>query len=279
MEARELREEGMDAEPASQLEAGREQVQPLQLLDERGRVGSLEDVVAHLGSEAAEDGDVEQERAQPLLERHEDLVAQVVGDKPLVCAELVHGALRVVDAAQPQRGEEQGRRPSLRTLVQEPDLGISERDSRPVDDQPPGLFHREGKVLGAKLDEVPARAELRESQARIPAGQHDHPCTGGKACERVVERRDRALRGDGLEIVEHHDEFLAERRDSVHQLIDGSLELTGGPGAAGGGWRLRGPGERARRPWRCSARAGRGRCPGHRGSPRRAPSPGRHTIP
>ena len=49
MEPCELREERMDSEPASLLEAGREQVQPLELLDERGRVGSPKDVVAHLG--------------------------------------------------------------------------------------------------------------------------------------------------------------------------------------------------------------------------------------
>ena len=46
-----------------------------------------------------------------------DLVVQVVGDEAMISAELTHGFLLILDAAQPEQREIEGSRPTLRSLA------------------------------------------------------------------------------------------------------------------------------------------------------------------
>ena len=66
LEARELREERMDAIPTAVLEPDHEEVRALELLHEPRGIAAPQHVVGELRGEAAEDRDAQQERARDI---------------------------------------------------------------------------------------------------------------------------------------------------------------------------------------------------------------------
>ena len=87
----------MDAEPASSFEPRDKQVGALELGQHGGRVGAVEHGVAQLGGELTQDRDALEKRPLVLVERREDLTAQVLGHETLITSERPHGRTRVVD--------------------------------------------------------------------------------------------------------------------------------------------------------------------------------------
>jgi hypothetical protein len=73
----------------------------LELGQPRCRIGTVEDAVAELRGELAEDRSAVQKRAVVLVECREHLAAQVVGHELIVSAERPHCPRRILDASQP----------------------------------------------------------------------------------------------------------------------------------------------------------------------------------
>ena len=80
----------------------------------------------------------------------------------MIAAELARRGVGIVDAAQPVAGEKQGRGPTLRALAQELDVAGREIDAAPFNEQFMGFVGVERELVGAQLDEIPARTERRE---------------------------------------------------------------------------------------------------------------------
>ena len=81
-----------------------------------------EHAVAEFRGELAEHRDAVQKRELVLVERRENLAAQVVGHEAVVPSERPHGPRRIVDGPQPQPRENERRRPALRALDEHVDL-------------------------------------------------------------------------------------------------------------------------------------------------------------
>ena len=86
----------MDAEPASSLQPADEQVGALDPGQNGCRIRALEYGVAEFGCESAQNRGSLKERATLVVERSENLLAQVLDHKALVCTEPGHGLAGVL---------------------------------------------------------------------------------------------------------------------------------------------------------------------------------------
>ncbi len=121
-------EQGMDPEPASSFEARDEEVRALELGEDGGGARAVERSVAELCGELAERRDAVEKRPLLLVERREDLHAQILGHEALVAVEATHGGGRIGDRPQQEAGKHERRRPALRLLVQQFELLRPELD-------------------------------------------------------------------------------------------------------------------------------------------------------
>ena len=76
-----------------------------------------------------------EERAAVLVQRRENLAAQVVSHEAVVAAEGAHGPRRIVDGPQPQPGENEGGGPALGALDEHVDLLRAQRQVPEADEQ------------------------------------------------------------------------------------------------------------------------------------------------
>ena len=112
-----------------------------------------------------------EERALVLVERREDLAAQVVGHEAVVSAERAHGPRRIVDGPQPQPGEDERGGPALGALDEHVDLLRAELEMTEADEQLVRLGGREREIGRAHLGERTGRTQPREPERRIDAGE------------------------------------------------------------------------------------------------------------
>src|SRR4051812_37699508 len=108
-----------------------------------------------------------------VVERVQDLAGEVIGDLAMVAAEATHSRLRVVDSAQPQPGEVQPGRPSLRPLDEPFDVLGVEWDAFALDEERVRLLRREREVARANLAEQAARPQAAEPDRWVGAGRHE----------------------------------------------------------------------------------------------------------
>ena len=100
-----------------------------------GGARAVERGVAELCGELAERRDAVEKRPLLLVERREDLAAQVLGHEALVAVEGPHGGGRVGDRPQQEAGKHERRRPALGLLAQQFELVRPELDLAAGDQQ------------------------------------------------------------------------------------------------------------------------------------------------
>ena len=155
-------EQRVDAKPASALQPRDEEVRALELGEPGRRIGAVEHAVAELRGELAEDRDAVQERELVLVERRENLAAQVVGHEAVVSSERPHGPRRIVDGPQPQPREDERRGPALGALDEHVDLLRAELEMTENHEQLVRLGGGE-REIGLH---APRRAHRRRADAR-----------------------------------------------------------------------------------------------------------------
>src|SRR5437868_14230933 len=106
----------MRAEPPPTLEPQHKHLATLQLGEHRRRVRSAEHAIAQLGREPPQHGGLKQERAFVSVKRREHLVAEILGEVPVISSELTHGTTPIVNASKPESREVQRGWPALGTL-------------------------------------------------------------------------------------------------------------------------------------------------------------------
>ena len=161
-------EQGVHAKPLSPLQPRDEQVRALELGQHRRRVGSAEHRVTELRAELTENRRTLEEGSAVVLERCENLAAQVVGHETLVAAEGAHGARRVVDgpSARARRARAPpASPPSARRAGRSRQGPAGCRRARQAAVRFGG---REGELPRAHFDELPAGAQPVQSRARDP---------------------------------------------------------------------------------------------------------------
>ena len=139
------------------------------------RIGAVEHGVAELGGERAEDRDAAAETIElVLVERGENLAAQVLGHEALVSSERPHGPARIVDGPQPQPGEDERRRPALGALDEQrrspPRRARDVRARRAARAPPPAVNASSAR---AQLGERAGGAQAREPERRIDPRDED----------------------------------------------------------------------------------------------------------
>ena len=137
----------------------------LELGEPSRRVGAVEHAVAEIRGELAEDRGAVEKRAVVLVERRENLAAQVVGHEPVVSAERPHRPRRIVDGPQPQPGEDERSGPALGALDEHVDLLRAELELTETHEQLVRLGGGE-RELGSR---APRRAPRRRAAARASA--------------------------------------------------------------------------------------------------------------
>ena len=169
----ELGEERVDTEPFAPLQPMDEHVRAFEVGQDGCRIGALEHVVAELGGKAAENRRLVKKRANVVVERGENLVAQVLGDEVEVSSKLAHGPTWVVDVTKPEPGKDDRSGPAFGALDESLDLLRSELDMPSLDEQLARLGNGKGKLARPELHESTVSAEMGEPERGVSTGDHD----------------------------------------------------------------------------------------------------------
>ncbi len=172
---------------------------------------ALEHAVAEFRGELAEDRDAVQKRELVLVERRENLAAQVVGHETVVSAERPHGPRRIVDGPQPQPGEHERRGPALGALDEHVDLLRAELEMTENHEQLVRLGGGEREIGSTHLGERTGGAQPREPERRIDARDEHDVRVRRKVREGVVDRRQALPAGHRVQVVEHDDQLALQR--------------------------------------------------------------------
>ena len=217
-------EQRVDTKPAASLRPRDELVREPELGEPSRRVRTVERPVAEFRGELAEHRGAVEKRTVVLVERRENLTAQIVGDEPVVSAERPDRPPGILDGPQPQPGENERRGPALGALDEHVDLLRAELELTETHEQLVRLSGRERELRCTHLDERPGRAQPRQPQRRIDPRDQHHVHVRGKVPEGIVDRRQGLLADHRVQIVEHNDQLTPQRRHLVHQLIDRDLD-------------------------------------------------------
>ncbi len=76
---------------------------------------------------------------------------------PVVTVEVAYTRARIVQRAQPQRGEVEACRPALGAFDEQLDICVRERDALMLDDELASFLERESELPRADLAEISAR--------------------------------------------------------------------------------------------------------------------------
>jgi hypothetical protein len=220
----ELGEERVDPIPAGPFDTSHEQVRSFELRKVRGRVRTVEHGVAHVGREPAEHRGLEHERTGFLRQPRQDLLAQVVGDEAVVRAEALDGGLDVAGATEPERCKRDGGGPSFGALEEQPDPAPVQLDARALDDERAHFGFCERQVVRAKLVELAPGAEVGQTEVGVDPGDRDETDAGRHVGDGVVERGQRVVPRDGLEVVQHDHDPVAVRGERVQHVVDRELD-------------------------------------------------------
>ena len=167
-------EQRVHAEPAASLQPRDQEVRALELVEPGRRIAALEHAVAQLRGELAEDRDAVQKRGLVLVERRENLAAQVVGHETVVSAERSHGPRRVIDGPQPHPGEHQRSGPALGALDEHGDLLLTELEMTENHEQQRASAVSNARSAATHFGERTGGTHPRELEGRIDArDEHD----------------------------------------------------------------------------------------------------------
>ena len=170
-----------------------------------------------------------EERAALVVERREDLAAQVLAPRSAGRPPNSRTArCRILDGPKPEPGENERGRPSLGALDQQLELLRAEPDVTALDEELSRLREGERQLARAHLRELASGPQPREPQRRIRARAHDHAAVRRETLERIVDGRQAFRVGHGVEVVEHDDDPVRERVHAVHELVDGRLDRAAG---------------------------------------------------
>ena len=158
----EIAQQVVRSEPfAAFVERDEEQIRRRDLGEEPGRSRGGEHRVARRTGECIEHRRVDEEIDCRRRHRPEILVAQELGDQPVVACERLGGGLRIDPRKQRERREVQPGRPALgpvherlRGLGGEPQAGGTQ--------ELVSLEHRQGEMLGPEVDQVPRGTQSAE---------------------------------------------------------------------------------------------------------------------
>src|SRR3979411_3232577 len=106
----------MHPEPLPTLEPPHQNAGKLQIRAHRRRVRAAEHAIAQLGREPPQHGGLKQERAFVSVKRREHLVAEILGEVPVISSELTDGTTAIVNASKPESREVQRGGPALGPL-------------------------------------------------------------------------------------------------------------------------------------------------------------------
>ena len=165
-----------------------------------------------------------QERATLVVERRENLLAQVLDHEALVSPETGHGPARVVDVPKPEPGEHERSRPALGVLDKLLKLVCPELDLPPLDEQLVRLRGGERQLVGAQFHERASGTQPRQPERGIRPCDGDQARAGRQMPESEVDRGKTLPVRHRLKVVEHQSQPGGVRGDCIHQLIDGMFD-------------------------------------------------------
>ena len=154
-----LREEVVVAEPDPPLvERDDEEVQAFELLEQVLRVVDVSDSCAEGRSQALEVSGGEEEGPEAFGQPRQHLVAEVVGDVPVVAGEGVDHARRVLVTAQGQPHELHRRGPAVGPVLEPSEILFGQRQAGDLVQHHTDLSRIEPEVLEAQLSQGPLRS-------------------------------------------------------------------------------------------------------------------------
>jgi hypothetical protein len=216
----------VDAEPAAALRLGDQEIRALELAEPGRRIGAIQHVVAERGGERAEDRGTVQEGELVLVERRENLAAQVVGHETVVSPERQHGSRRIVDGPQPQPREDKRREPPLGALDEHVDLLRGELEMTANHEQLVRLGGSERQLGLTHLGKRTGGAQTSEPERRIDARDQDNVRVRRKVREGIVDRLQAFPVRHRVQVVEHDDQLARLCGGAVHQLVDRDIDGT-----------------------------------------------------
>ena len=214
MEAKPVGEEVVIAEPAAPLIEGQdEQVAPFELFQDLLPISRPGDGVAQRCAQALEDGGVDQERPEPIGQRGDDLVAEVVEDVSMIRGEGVDDRGGVVADTGRQADELDRRHPPLGALDESLCVEGWQRDAGDPPEHGRRLVGVEPQLVEAQLAQRPVRAQPRQRQRRVVTGGDHQPQRRRCLDEELVDTGMDDGIADDVVVVEHHDDRSARLLD------------------------------------------------------------------
>ena len=207
----------------ARVQRDQEHVRARELRQHRSRVVATEDRVAQLGREPSQHRSALQKVPGVGRERAQNLIGQVVGDVPGAADECQHTLIGVLEVTKPQRRQVLPGRPALRTLDEQLDALVGQRDPL-THHQLMRFVDRERQLARANLHQRPSRPQARHADRRVRARRREHAHVVRQSLDRVADRSKRTLAPDRVQIIEHDRYRTTVRDQAVHQLVDRSLD-------------------------------------------------------
>ena len=213
LDAEDLREEVVEAEPAPAVVEGKqEQVRAGELLEGARRARLAEDGAAQRRAEPLEHGRAQHEALQVRAVCREDLGGQEVDDVGGRAVERAHQAVAVVAAGERQRGQVDPRGPALGPRDEELDVGRRQPEAEATVEELRCLGDAEAKVVGAQLEELAPCSEGAERQRRVGARREDELDGLRHPLDEPGDALARRVRGQPVEVVEDERDLGPARR-------------------------------------------------------------------
>ena len=86
------------------------------------------------------------------------------------------------------------------------------------------LCRRERQLARPQLGDCAVGTEPCEPESGICSRDADHPRVRRQVRQGMIDRGQALRVGHRLQVVEHDDQLVPERRDAVHELVDGTLD-------------------------------------------------------
>ena len=225
------------------VERDEHEVRAGEVAQRRARPRTAEHGVAQRAGELREHRGAGEEAQALARQAGEELVAQVVGDEPVVAGEPGDGAVAVGLLAERERGEVEAGGPPLGAVHEELDVGGPEAEAA---EDLGGLAARHLQLARADLEDAAVRAQAADGQRQLAPRRDGEQRARREVPDDRVEDVARAVRRQDVRVVEDEHERRAAARDRRPEAGDGGVEAVCA-GRAQGGERRRVRGARPRR--------------------------------
>ncbi|MNZ76383.1 hypothetical protein D3C78_948860 [compost metagenome] len=196
-----------------------EQVGALQLFEHCPAVVAAGHGVAQRGVELPEDAGLQQELAAFLGLPGKDVLGEVLGQLQVGAGERGNEVGLVVAALERQAGQIEAGDPAFGAFVEGGDIGVAQVQFTLVADELHGLFKGEAQVARLDLQQLAARADAPQADARRRARGHRQRAAARQRIEQLLDEAEHLGVLQHLELVEDGDERSFAAGDQVQQVL------------------------------------------------------------